>query len=98
MTVNWTQRGLNRLDGIVRDIAMGDGLQTALKWHDNIFNATERLADFPLSGRVVPEIASNQIREIILSPYRIIYKVHGNTCDILSVRHSRRLIKALSTL
>jgi len=98
MTVNWTPRGLNRLDGIVRDIAMGDGLQTALKWHDNIFDATERLAAFPLSGRVVPEIARNQIREIILPPYRIVYKVQGDTCNVLSVRHSRRQIKSLRSL
>ena len=56
MNVNWTPRGLERLNGIVREIAFGDGISTALKWHDNIFDATEQLTDFPLSGRIVPEI------------------------------------------
>lgn len=98
MTVNWTPRGLKRLDGILAGIAFNAGIITSLKWHDNIFDTAERLADFPLSGRVVPEIGREDIREIILSPYRIIYKTCRASCEILSVRHSRRQIKSLRSL
>lgn len=87
-----------RLDSIVKDIAFGDGIITALKWHDDIFDATQNLSDFPFLGRMVPEIGRREIREIILSPYRIIYKVNEVSCHILSVRHSRRLITSLRSL
>ena len=98
MNVNWTPRGLERLNGIVREIAFGDGISTALKWHGDIFDATEQLADFPLSGRVVPEIGHKEIRELILAPYRIIYRTNAGSCDVLSVRHGRRKITSMRSL
>jgi plasmid stabilization system protein ParE len=36
---------------------------------------TDSLANFPQLGRVVPEQNDENIREIILRPYRIIYQV-----------------------
>lgn len=98
MNVNWTPRGLERLNGIVREIAFGDGISTALKWHDDIFDATEQLTDFPLSGRIVPEIGRREIRELILAPYRIIYRTNADSCDVLSVRHGRRKITSMRSL
>jgi toxin ParE1/3/4 len=49
-----------------------------------------RLADHPHSGRVVPELADLGYREIIVSPYRIIYAVQKNRVVILRVWHGRR--------
>ena len=69
--------GLDCLNGIVREIAFGDGIFTALKWHDDSYDVTAQLADFPLSGRVVPEIGRKEIRELILPHYRIIYRANA---------------------
>ena len=33
------------------------------------------LGSFPFSGRVVPEFADPSVRELILKPYRIVYRV-----------------------
>lgn len=33
------------------------------------------LGQFPFSGRVVPEFGDPTIRELILDPYRIVYRV-----------------------
>ena len=43
MNVNWTPRGLERLNGIVREIAFGDGISTALKWHGDILTQRNNL-------------------------------------------------------
>ena len=41
-----------------------------------LISETDRLQDFPELGRIVPEHRNEIIREIIFSPYRIVYKVH----------------------
>src|ERR1700752_303959 len=40
-----------------------------------LIEKTKMLGQFPLSGRVVPEFADPLIRELILKPYRIVYRV-----------------------
>jgi len=61
---------------------------------DRVFKATDRLGDFPRSGRVVPEAAQEGIREIILESYRIIYRVRAGEVEVLTVLHGARLLKA----
>ena len=55
--------------------------------------ATDRLAAFPESGRAVPEFENPLVREVVLRPYRIVYRVVGeNRIHILTVHHgSQRL-------
>ena len=54
--------------------------------------AVERLAHLPRIGRVVPEINDTAIREIILGNYRIIYRLHTELAEILTVYHGARLL------
>jgi toxin ParE1/3/4 len=42
---------------------------------DRLTSRSKQIAAFPLSGRVVPEFEVGQIREILESPYRIIYHI-----------------------
>ena len=37
--------------------------------------AVERLQEFPESGRTVPERADSAIRELIVGPYRVVYRL-----------------------
>lgn len=50
------------------------------------------LAQFPLMGRVVPELNEQTIREIVLRPYRIIYHVNqpDETIAIARIWHGAR--------
>jgi len=59
---------------------------------DRLTKRSEQIADFPLSGRTVPEYSANDIREIIEKPYRIIYRINLNQIDILAVIHGARLL------
>jgi toxin ParE1/3/4 len=49
-----------------------------------------RLGTFPASGRVVPEFDVETVREIFVQPYRIWYRVHETSVEILAVIHGAR--------
>lgn len=98
--INWTKRGrkrfLDRQDWIERESC---SRETALAWGRKILKATEHLTDFPNSRRIVPEINQSNIRELIVDgEFRIIYKVHSTSCDILSVRRVRESITSIHSL
>ena len=57
--------------------------------------ATERLADFPRSGRVVPELGREDIREVLVWQYRIIHRVERERVVILTVVHGKRRLGML---
>ena len=57
-----------------------------------LFEATERLEAFPRSGRVVPELRREEMREIVLGDYRIVYRLDSETPSILTVFRSSRLL------
>lgn len=53
---------------------------------------------FPLKGRVVPELHKEGItyyREVIASPWRIIYKVGNDTVYIMAILDSRQNVEEL---
>jgi toxin ParE1/3/4 len=58
-----------------------------------IISQVERLADFPDSGRVVPEFGIANLREIIHSPFRIVYRHDKSRVRIVRVWRSERLLK-----
>ena len=52
--------------------------------------------DFPLMGRVVPELEEIELRERIVYQYRLVYHVAPATITIIAVIHGARLLlKAL---
>ena len=63
----------------VKDIAFfisEDSPSAARRFIQSLFLAVERLADFPESGRVVPEFDDPAIREVIRRPCRIVYRIN----------------------
>ena len=53
--------------------------------------AVERLEAFPQSGRVVPERNDEAIREVIVRPYRILYRLRPGLAEIVTVFRASRL-------
>jgi plasmid stabilization system protein ParE len=47
-------------------------------------DAVRHLAVFPNSGRAVPEIGRDDIREIILDGYRIVYQIRDDRVVVLT--------------
>ena len=53
----------------------------------------ERLADHPLSGRIVPEFNVEHLREIIHPPFRIVYRYNKKRVRIVRIWRSERHLK-----
>ncbi len=89
MRVEWTPGARADLLGIIGVIAR-DRPDTARKQSDRIRRAVSGLSDFPEMGRVVPEVADPSVRELILRPYRVIYRLTPERIEVFAVVHSRR--------
>jgi plasmid stabilization system protein ParE len=55
-----------------------------------IVAAVERLQVFPESGRIVPERQDPSIREVIVAPYRIVYRLRADAAEIVTVFRGSR--------
>lgn len=53
----------------------------------------ETLSAHPDMGRVVPEFSDDSIRELIHSPFRIVYLRESESVNIIRVWRSERLLK-----
>ena len=91
MKLIWSPTEVKQLSEIVDYISEDSPIQ-AEKWADRILNAVEQLTDYPKSGRIVPEINEEKIREIISGNYRIIYEIEDTCISILTIRHSKRMM------
>ena len=91
MRVDWTDLALDRADEIAQHIAEDDR-EAAVRWTLGLFDAADRLSDFPESGRMVPELEQRDVRELVYGAYRVFYRV-GDAVSVLSVRHGSQLIR-----
>lgn len=87
----WSKPALQDLHDLVRYIAADDST-TAMRFGERIITKVEGLASFPRIGRIVPELRDDLIREVILTPYRVIYEVSDAdaTLSILRIWHGAR--------
>ena len=60
---------------------------------DQITSSAGRLSEFPLSGRIVPEFDQEDIRELIVRNYRVVYQLIGDTVGVVRVHHGARLLR-----
>lgn len=88
--LNWTDQALSDLINIADFIAK-DSVRYAKTTVTRIRIAARQLETYQLSGRKVPEANNENIRELILGNYRIIYNVISrDRIDILTVHHSAK--------
>ena len=87
--VKWTNQALSDLEAI-GDFIARDAPSVGQAFVDRVFEAVQRLETFPYSGRVVPEIGQEDIREIIFGNYRIVYVASQEEVNILMVFHASR--------
>jgi toxin ParE1/3/4 len=73
----WTTPAVADL-GALHDYIARDSEYYADGVLSDIFDAVDRLASFPRSGRRVPEIDDNSLREVLVGNYRIMYNISGS--------------------
>lgn len=95
MKLEWTPLALERVGDIAGYIAL-DKPAAAEAWIDGLFESVERLSSHPLSGRKVPEVGVERIREIIYGAYRVIYGVDetAGKITVLTIRRGSEMLHA----
>lgn len=91
MKIIWSPLALARVRQETAHIAR-DRPAAARAWAEGIFAAVERLANLPKSGKVLPELGQQQVRELRYRNHRVIYRIGEESIRILTVRHVRRLL------
>jgi len=91
MKILWSPLAVERASEISAYIAQ-DNPKAAAKWLGTIFKKAEQLKSSPQSGRIVPEMNNEEIRELLYGNYRIIYRFEGNRISILTIRHGKQIL------
>lgn len=89
-TLNWSQRAMRDLDGIYNYIA-NDSPRYALLTVERIRQAIQSVCRFPQSGRQVPGIDDDTLRQVFWRHYRIVYRIEGDRLFVVTVVHGARL-------
>jgi toxin ParE1/3/4 len=93
--VVWSPEAIRDVESIRAFIAQDSPSYAELE-AQRIVAAVERLRMFPESGRRVPERQADVIREVILSPYRIVYRLRGGFAEVVTVfRVSRQFPESI---
>ena len=91
-SVYWTASAQNDLIEII-DYISDDNSDSAEKIFENIKDHSIKLSGFLERGRIVPELKFHNIdtyREIIISPWRLIYRIEEKKVYILALIDGRR--------
>jgi plasmid stabilization system protein ParE len=89
--VRWTFRAKDDLLVIAHFIATDDPV-AARAWVAKLREQVRRAASTPLAGRRVPELARDDIREVLLRSYRIVYRIEPRGIVVLTVFEGHRLL------
>jgi len=90
----WSPQALRDLESIC-DYVAADSPRYAALVVERIMQGVERLASFPESGRVVPERKDLQLREVIVRPYRVVYRLRPGVVEIATVFRASRMLPEL---
>ncbi len=93
--VIWAKSAVNDLEEIIDYIAQDSPL-IARKLFTQIKEKVEALTFFPHRGRHIPELQRQGIliyRELIIPPWRVMYRVTENKVNILTIIDSRRNVE-----
>jgi len=90
MKLLWTDKARRDLLAIGRFIAR-DNPRAARTWVEKLRERARKAALTPLAGRVVPERSEQEVREVILRNYRIVYRVYEDAIHVLTVFEGHRL-------
>jgi toxin ParE1/3/4 len=90
--VAWSQRALQDLEAIADYIAADSPTYAGIVVK-KVVNLTSTLARFPRAGHKVPEFDDENIRELVVYSYRIIYRLQGDEVVIAAVIHGKRILQ-----
>ncbi len=91
MKVHWTDTAIEQLSAI-HAYHKQNSPAYAQRIVDRLTQRSQQIVNFPLAGRIVPEMNIPQIREVVEGPYRMIYYIKPDQIDVLTVIHGSQQI------
>ena len=95
--MRWAEVAVRDLEEIVAYIAL-DSPADAERVLDRLEQRAATLESSPARGRVVPELARFGMRtwrELLVKPYRLFYRLEGDTVTVLALFDGRRDLEDL---
>ncbi len=95
--VRWSEAAVRDLEELLSYVA-ADSVTAAERLLGRIESRAKSLKSSPGRGRVVPELAHFGIRswrELIVRPYRIVYRIDERSVHVLAVLDGRRDLEDL---
>ncbi len=87
--IRWSPRAASNFEEICNYIARDSEVYSIL-FAQKINAAIKSIPQFPKAGRVVPEYGDENIREKIYENYRIVYRIKGESIEIVSICHGSK--------
>lgn len=78
----------------IHDFIAADSSHYAKKVTQGIVDKTLQLSELPRIGKIVPEIDDEDIRELHMYAYRILYEIKADHTHVLAVVHKRQDFQA----
>jgi toxin ParE1/3/4 len=91
--LSWSPQAADELEEIVAYIAR-DSPRYAAHMARRITDACERVSDMPTASAIVPELDRPDFRQLIVWPYRIIFRVYVDRIGVLTIVHGARDVGA----
>jgi plasmid stabilization system protein ParE len=92
--VVWTEPAWEDLEAAAEFIAR-DSEHYAAAFVREVREAAESLGEFAHRGQIVPELRDPATRELLVRPYRLVYRVGSSQVTIIAVIHGARRARRL---
>lgn len=93
--VEWSPEAMEDLDSIAEYIAR-DSEFYARAVVTEILASARNIREYPMIGRIVPEIVNDHIRERLVHSYRLVYRFESRRILVIAVIHGKRLLETMS--
>ena len=87
--VIWTEKSIQDLLNI-KEYISEDSPDRAESWILELFNSGESLVSLSTRGRIVPEFKQEDLRELLIDNYRLVYRIKKASIEIITVFEAHR--------
>ena len=92
--VVWSYEATDDLEAVAEYIARDSSFYAAAFVREAL-DVSRSLNEFSERGRIVPELANPDIRELFVKEYRLIYSIEESRVVVLGLIHGKRDLKKL---
>jgi toxin ParE1/3/4 len=89
LPLRWTEQAVEHLGGIADFISASSPVYAEGVIH-RIESRLQLLREQPAMGKATPAMPDPSVRELVVSPYRVFYRVLPDCIEILAILHGRR--------